>query len=151
MAFLNFWREEKDNIEGSASQLDLSGNLQELIPPRERVTGAIVFKRFNKAIKDNGGAGDVYPDAIAAETDELFGCNVEELYRGTGGKSGRRDTLPQPAQEAYMVNESLTANELERLIGYHWWRESRGSKRPDCRYYTSPGQTNPQVVTLVSY
>ena len=117
MAFLNFWREEKDNIEDSASQLDLSGNSQELIPPRERVTGAIVFKRFTKSIMDNGGASDVYPDAIAAETDELFGCNVEELYRGTGGKPGRRDTLPQPAQEAYMVNESITANELERLIG----------------------------------
>ena len=34
-----------------------------------------------------------------------------------GSKRGRRDTLPQPAQEAYMVNESLSANELERYIG----------------------------------
>ena len=42
---------------------------------------------------------------------------MRELYQSTGGKRNRRDTLPQPAQEAYMVNESLSANELERMHG----------------------------------
>lgn len=37
-------------------------------------------------------------------------------YEGTGSKRHRRDTLPQPDQEAYMVNESLAANELERSV-----------------------------------
>lgn len=117
MGFLNFWKEEKANIEESASQLDLSGNSQELTPPRKRVDGAIVNRRFTKAIKDNGGRGEVFRRAIGVETDELFDCSVADLYKETGGKPGRRDTLPQPAQEAYMVNESLTANELERMIG----------------------------------
>ncbi|NEQ51432.1 MAG: hypothetical protein F6K11_15040 [Leptolyngbya sp. SIO3F4] len=79
--------------------------------------GALVNRRFNTSIKENGGAGDVYEQAAVAQTKELFGCTVNELYRETGGKKGRRDTLPQPAQEAYMVNESLAANELDRQIG----------------------------------
>ncbi|MEO0759711.1 MAG: hypothetical protein AAFY78_22880 [Cyanobacteria bacterium J06648_16] len=90
---------------------------QELAPPRKRVDGATVFKRFTKAIKDNGGDEEAYQQAVVVETQELFGCNLDTLYRETGGKRRRRDTLPQPAQEAYMVNESLTANELERSVG----------------------------------
>lgn len=117
MGFLDFWKNEKHNIEESASQLDLSGQSQELTPLRKRVTGAIVFKRFTQSIKDNGGDEQVYPEAINAETIELFDCDVKDLYEQTGGKPGYRDTLPQPAQEAYMVNESLSANELERHIG----------------------------------
>lgn len=117
MGFLNFWQEEKENYEEQASQLDLSGSSQKLTPKRKRVDGAIVNRRFNKAIKDNGGSGTVYRDAVIAETDELFGCSVAELYKATGGKPSDRSTLPQPAQEAYMVNESLTAHELERMIG----------------------------------
>ena len=117
MGFLNYWKNEKHNIEESASQLDLSGQSQELTPPRKRVDGAIVFRRFTKSIKDNGGDEQVYPEAINTETIELFDCDVKDLYEQTGGKPGYRDTLPQPAQEAYMVNESLSANELERHIG----------------------------------
>ena len=117
MGFLDFWKNEKHNIEESASQLDLSGQSQELTPPRKRVTGAIVFRRFTQSIKDNGGDEQVYPEVINQETLELFDCDVKDLYEQTGGKPGYRDTLPQPAQEAYMVNESLSANELERLHG----------------------------------
>lgn len=97
--------------------MDLSGNSQALTPKRQRVDGAIVNRRFNKAIKDNGGAENVYRDAVVAETAELFGCTVNELYQATGGTKNNRASLPQPAQEAYMVNESLTATELERMIG----------------------------------
>lgn len=87
------------------------------MPLRKRVTGAIVFRRFTQTIKDNGGDDEAYQLSIQAETEELFGCSVRELYEGTGARRHRRDTLPQPAQEAYMVNESLSANELERLEG----------------------------------
>lgn len=117
MGFLNFWKEEKPTYEEQAAQLDLSGYSQELTPKRKRVDGAIVNRRFNKSIKDNGGGPNAYPKAVLAETEELFGCDLNTLYRETGGKKGRRDTLPQPAQEAYMVNESITANELERHVG----------------------------------
>lgn len=117
MGFLNWWQNEQTNIEESASQLDLLGQGQDLTPQRQRADGATVFKRFTGAIKANGGDGDAYPEAINAETEELFDCEIEDLYRQTGAKLGRRDTLPAPAQEAYMVNESLSANELERQVG----------------------------------
>ena len=117
MVFLDFWKNEKETLEEAASQLDLLGRSQELAPQRKRVDGAVVFKRFSEAIDDNGGDKDAYRDAVEAETYELFDCTVRELYQGTGGKRNRRDTLPQPAQEAYMVNESLSANQLECQVG----------------------------------
>ncbi|EKU96954.1 hypothetical protein Lepto7375DRAFT_0884 [Leptolyngbya sp. PCC 7375] len=95
--------------------MDLLGQSQELTPPRKRVDGAIVFRRFTNSIQANGGDEDAYQNSIVEETRELFDCEVDELYQGTGAKRGRRHTLPQAAQEAYMVNESLSANELERL------------------------------------
>lgn len=97
--------------------MDLLGESKELAPQRKRVDGATVFKRFTGAIKANGGNDEAYPQVIGAETEELFDCDVQDLYQQTGAKLGRRDTLPQPAQEAYMVNESLSANELERQEG----------------------------------
>ena len=86
-------------------------------PQRKRVDGATVNRRFTQTIKDNGGGPQSYKKAIRAETQELFGCTVRELYEQTGGKFRDRSTLPQPAQEAYMVNEALAAYELERYIG----------------------------------
>lgn len=97
--------------------MDLLGQSQEPALQRKRVDSSTVFKRFTKSIRDNGGDDEAYQRSIQAETEELFGCSVRELYQGTGGKRNRRDTLPQPAQEAYMVNESLAANELERSVG----------------------------------
>ncbi|MEO0374166.1 MAG: hypothetical protein AAF329_05950 [Cyanobacteria bacterium P01_A01_bin.17] len=93
------------------------GQSQELAPQRERVDGAKVFKRFTRSIKQNGGDQVAYREAIVAETQELFGCEVEAIYRATGGTPNKRHTLPQPVQEAYMVNESLSANELDRQEG----------------------------------
>ena len=117
MGFLDFWKSEKASIEESASQLDILGQSQELTPPRKRVDGVTVFKRLTKTIQANGGDRDAYRFSIEAETNELFDCSVKELYDETGAKRQDRSTLPQPAQEAYMVNESLSANELERLEG----------------------------------
>lgn len=97
--------------------MDLIGDSQSLAPQRKRVDGAIVNKRFTQSIRSNGGAGDVFQRSVVEETRELFDCTVNELYRETGAKKGRRETLPQSAQEAYMVNESLAANELERQLG----------------------------------
>lgn len=97
--------------------MDLLGQSQELSPQRRRVTGATVFKRFTGAIQRNGGNQRAYRNSIIAETQELFDCDVDALYRETGGTPNRRETLPDAAQEAYMVNESLSANELERQEG----------------------------------
>lgn len=95
----------------------MSGS-SDLLKPNKRVDGATVNKRFNRAIKANGGSKQAYEDAAIAETRTLFDSTPRELYRRTGGdqKLGRR-SLPEPVQEAYMVNESVCANELERQVG----------------------------------
>lgn len=95
MVFLNFWKGEKNHYKEQTSQLALSGNSQALTPKRHRVDGAIVTRRFNRAIKDNGGAGDVYRDSAISQTQELFDCNVDELYRETEGKRNDRSSLPR--------------------------------------------------------
>ncbi|MEM6256661.1 MAG: hypothetical protein AAF821_27480 [Cyanobacteria bacterium P01_D01_bin.156] len=97
--------------------MDLLGKSQDLPPQRKRVDGATVYKRFSKAIQDNGGDAIAHRDSVIAETEEMFGCGVRELYQATGAKRGKRETLPQAVQEAYIVNESISANELERSVG----------------------------------
>jgi hypothetical protein len=84
---------------------------------RDRSDGASVRRRFSQSIQANGGDSDAQRDATIAETEELFGCSPKDLYRGTGGKQPNRSTLPAPVQEAYMVNEVLSANELDRMEG----------------------------------
>lgn len=93
------------------------GNSQELGPQRKRFDGAMAFRRFTDTIKANGGDQNCYINSVVTETQELFDCSVRELYQATGGKINRRDTLPHEAQQAYMVNESLSAYELERMEG----------------------------------
>ena len=128
--------------------MDLIGDSQQLTPKRRRVDGATVNRRFNKAIKDNGGGSLCYRDAVVAETRELFDCKVEELYRETGGKPRDRSTLPQPAQEAYMVNESLAANELERQIGTIG---GESQKEVDDKIVASVRQTSKHTRSLLSW
>lgn len=117
MRFLDFWKNEKDRIEPSDSQLDLLGQSQELGPQRKRVDGVTAYRRFTDTIKANGGDGECYKQAVITETAELFDCTVRQLYEGTGGKRFKRDTLPHEVQQAYMANETLTAYELERMEG----------------------------------
>ena len=117
MGFLNFWENEKDRLEPSDSQLDLLGKSQKLAPQRKRVDGATVFRKLTDTIKANGGDKDCYSKVVVTETNELFGCSVRELYKATGGKMNRRETLPDEAQQAYIANEVLSAFELERMEG----------------------------------
>lgn len=91
--------------------MDIFGNSQELAQ-QERVDGAIVNKDFNKAIKDSGGSNTAYGRAVQAETQELFDCDVDQLYKETGGRKGDRSTLPKEAQKAYIVNETLSTHRL---------------------------------------
>lgn len=77
----------------------------------------MAFRRFTDTIKANGGDEKAYIEAVVTETDELFGCTVADLYKETGAKRNRRDTLPHEVQQAYTVNESLSAYELERMEG----------------------------------
>lgn len=115
MGFLDFWQKKKREIEPLEEQTDLFYDSQQLPPQRRRIDGAIVYRCFTDSIKSSGGTGGVYADAVVAETEELFDCSVEDLYSATGGTINRRHTLPREAQRAYIVNESLTAWELDRL------------------------------------
>jgi len=45
-------------------------------------------------------------------TEELFGCQPEELYDGTGSKRGDRSTLSKEAQKAYIVGETVATHNL---------------------------------------
>ena len=81
---------------------------------RQRLDGAIVNRRFNKAIKQAGGSPKAYPQAVIAETQELFSCDVNALYESTGGKAGDRSTLPVEAQEAYVATEALALHQLNQ-------------------------------------
>lgn len=80
---------------------------------RRRVDGAMVNRDFRDAIHRNGGSQQVYPKAVIAETEELFDCTVNQLYRATGGKKGDRSTLPEAAQKAYMASEIRATHELQ--------------------------------------
>ena len=117
MGFLDFWKNEKNRIEPSDSQLDLLRNSQKLAPQRKRADGVTVFRRFTDSIKANGGDGECYKQAVVTETAELFDCTVRQLYQETGGKRFKRDTLPHEVQQAYMANETFAAYELERMEG----------------------------------
>jgi chemotaxis receptor (MCP) glutamine deamidase CheD len=65
------------------------------------VDGATVYKDFTKSVKAAGGSERlrrakryrVIPRAVQAETQELFDCNINELYEDTGGKEGGRSGL----------------------------------------------------------
>jgi hypothetical protein len=114
MGFLN-WLQGEDDSE--ASQLNLDGSSQPLTP-HERVDGATVFKDFTKSIKGVGGSNRAISGAVEAETQELFNCSTEDLYKQTGGKKGNRSTLPSEAQKAYMASEIRATHELGRTEFY---------------------------------
>ena len=86
------------------------------ITPHQRVDGATVYKDFTKSVKESGGSDRAIPRAVQAETQELFDCNVNELYEETGGKVGDRTSLPTEAQKAYMVNETLSKHVLDHEV-----------------------------------
>ncbi|MEP1075181.1 hypothetical protein NDI52_07215 [Leptolyngbya sp. PL-A3] len=112
MGFINWWQ---NNQEETDSQLNLLGDSQPLTR-HERVDSATVNKDFTKAIKEAGGSDRAYPRAVRAETEQLFGCGVDELYESTGGSKGDRSTLPKEAQKAYMVSETLSAHRLHEEV-----------------------------------
>lgn len=97
--------------------MDLLEDNQQL-SKRRRVDGAIVNRDFREAIHRSGGSQNAYPDAVIAETEELFGCSVRKLYEATGGKKGNRATLPEAAQKAYMASEIRATHELDQSEFY---------------------------------
>lgn len=101
---------------------------------RRRVDGAIVNKDFRDAIHRSGGSQSAYPDAVIAETQELFDCSVQQLYKATGGKKGDRSTLPEAAQKAYMASEIRATHELDATEFY------------DC---DNPSQVDTKIVETV--
>lgn len=112
MGFLNWWQNNKPEED---SQLTLFGDPQELTQ-HKRVDGATVNNEFKDAIKRSGGSKDTYWRAVETETQELFDCTTNELYAKTGAKKGNRSTLPIPAQEAYIVNETLSKHRLNHEV-----------------------------------
>ena len=111
MGFIDWFKNNAS--EETDSHLDLLGGSQPL-PEKRRVDRTDVLKDFQAQIKESGGSQRAYPQAIAAETEELFGESIDSLYNGVGGKRGDRDTLPRSAQKAYMHNEIDCTQQLKR-------------------------------------
>jgi hypothetical protein len=107
MGFLK-WHKNQDD---SDSQMDLFGGLQKIVESK-RVDGITVLNDFKDSIASKGGDGKTIARAINAETRALFDCEVDELYRETGGKKGDRSTLPKEAQKAYMVSETISTHRI---------------------------------------
>jgi hypothetical protein len=82
----------------------------------KRVDGITVKQEFDRAIQQTGGSRDAHRKAVQAETRELFDCDLDQLYSGTGGKKGDRTTLPTPAQEAYIINETISKHRLNHDV-----------------------------------
>lgn len=70
------------------------------------------LEAFKAAIRAAGGSESAIEGAIEAETQELFGCSIEELYRRTGGILRDRSTLPLMVQLAYIQNEAACVERL---------------------------------------
>jgi hypothetical protein len=111
MGLLDWWQNNKPETDSQLSLFEESSELTQ----HKRVDGATVYKGFQKAISDCGGSEDARKKAVGAETRELFDCTVNELYAGTGGKRGKRETLPEVVQEAYTVNETLSKHRLNEM------------------------------------
>jgi hypothetical protein len=90
--------------------LSLFGESQ---PVRSRVDGATVRQDFTQTIKAKGGNGDAQAASTEKMTEVIFGCGTKELYEGTKSRKGDRSTLPQDAQTAYIVGETVSTHDLK--------------------------------------
>lgn len=109
MGFLNWFGKQEEET-SQESQLELFGSSSAL---RERVDGAIVRKEFSKTVDEKGGTDETQAYATEAMTREIFGCSTEDLYKETKARPGRRQTLPQDAQTAYIVGEVAATHKLK--------------------------------------
>jgi|GEM_PF-4858127 len=46
-------------------------------------------------------------------TEELFDTPPKQLYEATGGKPGKRETLPKPAQKAFIAGDTVADFDLK--------------------------------------
>ena len=83
-------------------------------PVRSRTDGAIVRRKVSAAAIEAGADADGIAAGTEAMTHELFGCSSRQLYKDTGGKRGDRKTLPEVAQEAYVVGEVVATHDLNQ-------------------------------------
>ena len=111
MGFIDWFKNNAS--EETDSQLDLLGNSQPLAR-KQRVDRVDVHEDFKAEIAKNGGSDKAIRKSIAAETQELFGCETHDLYKAVGGKQGKRDTLPRSVQKAYMHNEIDCTQQLKQ-------------------------------------
>lgn len=118
MGFLN-WFSNQESEQSEESQLSLFEKPGAI---RQRADGLQVRKEFTRKIQDNGGDNLTQATSTEAMTREIFGCSSEELYQGTNGQRGKRETLPSDAQNAFIVGEVVAGHRLDEL-------ETKGNKQ----------------------
>ena len=112
MGFLAWFKKNPQTDDSTGSQLDLLGASQELTN-RKRVDGITVRKKFTGAIVEKGGDDDAIANSTEQMTREVLGTSTKNLYKETGAKRHKRDTLPSVAQEALMTGEIVATHDLQ--------------------------------------
>lgn len=80
----------------------------------KRVDGATVRKDLTKAVKDAGGTDEAIAKGTEKMTKTAFGCGTKELYKETGGKPGKRETLPAEVQKTYIIAETKATQDIKK-------------------------------------
>jgi len=127
MGWLDRWREQPKD-----TQLDLLGENKALVQ-QQRLTGAISNNLLKDEIDQRGGTQQTQAAVNAIVTVEMLGCTPKQLYKATGGKPTKRDTLPLEAQEALQTGDIAARHEIVETDaqGDQALKEAayRGSKR----------------------
>jgi hypothetical protein len=106
MSFLDFFKSaptEVDPLQEVQYSLLDPDEVQAIAETRQ-INGALVNQRFNSALSNYGVDGKGRAMATNAITEATLGCSTSDLYQETGGKKGKRHTLPLSAQEALCSN-----------------------------------------------
>lgn len=113
MGFLNWLKDNPDEEASTGSQINLFNDSETLLE-RQRVSGVTVRKNFTKTIQDKGGDSRCQARSTEALNQEVLGCSTRELYKQTGAKRNRRETLPERAQEALLAGEVVATHDLKQ-------------------------------------
>lgn len=109
--------------------LDLGFSVNSQKPvKKERIDGIKARKDLASAVKNKGGDGECQARVVDIQTEQMFGCDLDTLYEGTGGKKGDRSTLPAEAQKAYQASDSVTAHAINNMPTQKGTQEAKNSK-----------------------
>lgn len=119
MGFFNWYKEQQEQLKQSEPEqqtLDLGFTVSSQKPVKKvRVDGIKARDDLEEAIANKGGNRQCQRQVVEIQTQLVFGCSVDEIYEGSGGKKGNRSTLPDEVQKAYITSDTVTAHAINSL------------------------------------